>query len=169
VSAPNETVAFDPITCTPSADELFVTYGTTQEPRAPGTFTASDRIKVVRLADQGTLVAERFEAFGSPPSLALHPQLARDPEGGLHVIYLGSAASASAGTLRWSRLLPGEAEFRDGPVLDEALPFTRTWGDDLFLGDYHGAAASAETLLVAHGTLAGDGPHILFRRRALAD
>jgi hypothetical protein len=156
VSAPAETVAFDPMFCVADADGMSVAYGTTDDEIVPGVFGKLDAIKVARVSVAGEVT--EVDALDPADGFALHPQIAGAGDD-LHVLYLAGARDGdSAGSLRRIRVGDKQSEAVHAPIR-----FEQTWGVPGFLGDYFGAVVTGAGLGIAYPVQTGDSEvHIAF-------
>jgi hypothetical protein len=171
VSTSSEIVAgLDP-GCVAQGSDVWVVYTTTSAPTTdPVHFLDSAKaIRVAHSGDRGSTVDPTpMDALDTAASsLGLMPVLVRETGGGLDVAYLaGNSEGDTRGSMRYVRDAT-DAGFGSSVAVDGPLTFTmnRTMGN--WLGDYLGAVASGNKLLIAYPNNASGNTHIYFRAMPL--
>jgi hypothetical protein len=167
LSAPDERVSFDPLGCVADADGAWVVYGVSDDPIVPSVFPKLSSIPVVHLDDTGNV--EKFEAKDPSVRFAMHPQIARDDAGSIHVLHVaGTRDGDGAGSIRWTELGRGRNAFRMRGVVATPLRFQQRWGAPGFLGDYFGVVARGSSLMTAYARGEDADVHIAFSKWATA-
>jgi hypothetical protein len=171
VSLATEIVSeLDP-TCVAHGSDVWIAYCTTASPTTdPMNFLDSARaIRVAHSADRGNVVGTtRTAALDTAAgALGLMPVLVRESGGAFDVAYLtGSAEGDTMGSMRYVREA-ADAGFAPSIAVDGPLTFTMNRSKTNWLGDYLGAVAFGNRLLIAYPMNAGGATHVYFRSMPL--
>ena len=166
VHATGERAAFDMPTCAADADDVWVAYGITSDTNVVRRADRLDAIRIAHSTNGGASIASRSTVVTD--AVMLHPHLARDAAGTLHLLHYGGKIEGdTAGGLRHVRSLDKggswTANEHVGP--SSTLVVFRT-GFDWF-GDYVGVAARGEKVYTTYVQNQFDGGtlgHVAFAR-----
>ncbi|HEY1959051.1 MAG TPA: hypothetical protein VGH28_25735, partial [Polyangiaceae bacterium] len=169
-SAPtDEIAALDPA-CVASGSDLWVMYGTTQNPSVDeSTIDGADHVYIAHSGNAGvSFDPSPVDVIDHTKSkLATLPLLARDDGGMLDVAYVaGDTAGDSNGAVRFTRttsaLSVSPSVFVDGPM---EFDLSRT--DQAWLGDYFGGVAHGGAFYLAYPRNETGLDHIYFAKMPL--
>jgi hypothetical protein len=167
-----ESAAFSQPGCVAAGDDLWMTYGTSDEPNeteeAAVSFPLLRAIRLAHSADAGATITTRSDIHDpGAGSLYLHPALLREPDGSLDVTYYaGKKEADGGGTFRYSRMAAGAPTFGAAEPVGPSLVFTGRRDKAIWLGDYTGFAWLSGTLYAAWVANADGAAHVRFARGA---
>jgi len=160
--------ALDPM-CVASGSDMWVMYGTTQNPSVDETtIDGADHVWIAHSGDGAkTFDAPRVDALDLKASkLGTLPLMVRDATGALDVAYIaGNAADDQSGSIRFTRTLGATAsasQVVDGPMIFDLGRTTQTW-----LGDYFGGVVHSGAFYLAYPRNETGLDHIYFAKVAL--
>jgi hypothetical protein len=154
VNLPSEMVAFDDPTCVAEGNEVWVSYGLTQDMIDPEA-GSSDKLYAIRVAhsgDGGLTIDSRIDAQDSNAAkFFMHPQLAREEGGGLDLVYYaGNFDEDPNGSYRRSRAASFGGGFAPSVPVEYPLTYLQARGDPRWLGDYTGIFVRAGKLYTTY-------------------
>jgi hypothetical protein len=151
-AAEREHVAADSPTCAGEEDDVAVAFGHTKDVRDGARSPGLDSIVLVRSFDGGRTFDWR-RTLDTSDGLAMHPEILREPDGALDVVYYAGPAGAPdtaspAGAVRWARVPHSDAPLTAPRTGREPVRFVRERRDTAWPGDYFGVAWRSNELLV---------------------
>lgn len=171
VSLGGENVAFTDPTCVAEGNEVWVSYGITDEPQM-GEEADTPRltsIRAVRSSDLGKSFDLRLEAGDTAAApFFLLPALAREESGALDVVYYaGQMDDDDQGSYRRARMVDPAAGFAPSVVVEKPVTYLQARDDPRWLGDYTGLALRGGRLYTSYVVNTDGTAHIAFARPAL--
>ena len=162
VSAPGETSVgvLETPSCVVAGGELVVSYGVSTDPMPASTSPRLSAIRLARSVDRGATFAS-YGTLSVPGTSFLHPTLARDGDGTLHLAYYQGVADGDLmGAFTYARAASGTLSFSTGTALTP-LAFTTSRGAPPWHGDYGGLITQDGALWAAYaGSPSGGAAHV---------
>jgi len=123
-------------------------------------------VRLAHSADGGQSIASRVDAHDpAAAKFFQHPQLAREPGGGLDLsYYAGDFDKDMAGTFRRSRADGPASPFMPSTVVQTPVDFLTARGDPQWLGDYTGIFAQGGELYLSYAVNDSGISHIAFAK-----
>jgi hypothetical protein len=159
--------AFDDPTCVADENTVYVSYGVSTDPvsQESQTFQRLQGIRVVRSDDGGETVAARFQVADPQGKVYLHPQLAREGDGAIDLVYYaGAGDNDPGGSVRLARLAAGDTGFGPSVSIHAPIQYVLARDSELWLGDYTGVIWLGGQLHVAFTDNAGGISHVGYVR-----
>jgi hypothetical protein len=168
VAATGESPAFDDPTCVTDGTQVWVSYGLSNDPFSAD---ASPKLFAIRLAhspDGGATIDSRTDAHDAAAGkMFLHPQLARDESGRLHLVYYaGQANLDTAGTYRRSVSPDGGQTWQPSTAVRDPVTFLGDRASKQWLGDYVGLGWAGGSVFTSYVDNTSGSSHIAFSREA---
>jgi hypothetical protein len=141
VSGAGEPVAFQDPTCVADGQNVWVSYGLSEEPFGRGaSLPLLDAVRVARSADGGQSILSRTVALDpAAGQLFFLPQLARATGQTLDMVYYaGQADMDPTGTFRHARSTDGGSTWQPSETVHGPILFTGDRTTPVWLGDYMG-------------------------------
>jgi hypothetical protein len=156
-------LAIDTPVCSGDGDDVVVAYGRTREPRDDARSPGLDAILIARSFDGGrTYDWRRTIEMGD--SVAMHPQVVREPDGAIDVAYYTMPTSADAGdatgALRYLRIAERGGGVVAPRVAHDHVKIARERKSPYWPGDYFGLAWREGKLYFASIDAGGDVSHV---------
>jgi hypothetical protein len=162
-NAPQEPLAYEDPTCVAEGDDLWISYGLSQDPPAVESTALLDAIRVVHSKDAGASVDVRLYAHDvAAGQFYLLPAMTREDDGSLDVLYYAGDGDGQPGTIRRARMPAGAGAFGPSVVVDAPLTFNVQRSSPLWLGDYVGLAWRGGRLYMAYARNDLGTSHIAF-------
>lgn len=142
IAAMTEQPAFDDPTCAAEGNEVWVSYGLSNDQFGGADSPKLHTIRIAHSADGGATVDFRANAHDAAAAkLFMHPQLTRDTGGGLHLVYYaGQADKDLMGSFRRSSSTDGGMTWQPSTVVRQPLQYLADRASAQWLGDYVGIA-----------------------------
>jgi hypothetical protein len=157
-------LALETPVCTGDGDDIAVAYGRTREPRDDARSPGLDAIVIARSFDGGrTYDWRRTIEMGD--SLAIHPQIVREPDGAIDVAYYAMPSGADAGeggSLRYVRIAEKGSALSSPRIAHDHVKISRERKDPAWPGDYFGLGWHDGKLYLASIDATGDVSHVSF-------
>jgi hypothetical protein len=153
VAAMGETPSFDDPTCAAAGNEVWVSYGLTNDNIAGGASSPkSYAIKLAHSGDGGTTIDFRADAADTAVGkYFMHTQLAREAGGTLHLVYYaGQADMDTLGSFRRSASTDGGHTWGASVDVHKYVDFLQDRASPQWLGDYVGAWWMNNTLFMSY-------------------
>jgi hypothetical protein len=154
VADTGEMSAFDDPTCVADGQEVWVSYGLSND-NIMGGGTAAPKLFAIRIAhssDSGVTIDNRYDAHDTAAgALYQHPYLVREPSGVLDLTYYaGNQEGDTAGSYRLARSMDGGKTWPASTAIKAPITFTARRDTGAWLGDYEGLAFSGGTLYMSY-------------------
>jgi hypothetical protein len=165
----NEQAAFDDPTCVAHGNDVWVSYGVSQDPFSEQQSAKLSGVRVAHSGNGGHLVDRRSNADDqSAATYSMHPQLTREEGGALDLVYYaGNQAADPSGSFRRVRSTDGGATWAPSEIVKEPIVFVQSRADQRWLGDYTGIAWRDGALYTSFADNAGAQSHVAFARTKL--
>ena len=169
VSQPNEPVSFDDPTCAAEGEEVWISYGLTQD-SLDDSVSVTQKLYSIQLAyssNGGGSIAQRAEiADLAAGKYFMHPYLVREDNGALDVTYYAGVADEDEnGSYRRARAaLP--MGFSPSSIVETPLTYLQARSDARWLGDYNGLYWRAGQLYTSYVVNTSGASHVAFARYA---
>lgn len=168
VAAMGEMPGFDDPTCVASGNEVWVSYGLTNDTfggmNAPKLFA----LKLAHSGDGGATIDYRADATDAAAGMYFqHPQLVRETGGTLRLVYYaGQMEMDPKGSFRRSASTDGGHTWQPSVDVHRYVDFLTDRASPLWLGDYVGAWWLNNTLFMSYADNTGMYTHIGFAKAA---
>lgn len=165
VSAPNDPVAFDDPNCVAEGDDVWISYGLSNDPPGEGDAAASFALKLAHSGNGGMTISDRIDAHDpAAASLFQHAQITRGASGAIYIAYYaGQFDEDPSGSYRRSTWT-GDPEIGFAPSLavESPVTFIQARSSLQWLGDYTGIFERDGILHMSYVTNANGTSHIAY-------
>jgi len=169
VAQMDEQPAFDDPTCASEGQEVWVTYGLSNDPFGTGSSAKLTNVRFAHTSDGGTTIDYHGNAHDdAAATYFMHPQLVREPMGTFDLVYYaGNADNDTNGSYRRSRSSDGGKTWEASTPVQAPLTYLQARDSPKWVGDYTGLTWFSGSIFTSYVDNTGQVAHVAFYRTAV--